>query len=83
MTQHKRNAVIPNLRAMREAAGLTRQQLANDVGCAHSTIQALEEPGTREPGYALVRDLAQALGCSMDNLFLTPNTRIQVEERKA
>lgn len=55
------------LRAAREAAGLTQQQLAEKVGVQQRDISRWEHCH-REPGVLIVKKMAQALGCSMDDL---------------
>ena len=55
------------LRAAREAAGLTQTQLADKVGVQQRDISRWET-GRREPGVLIVKKMAQALGCSMDDL---------------
>ena len=55
------------LRAAREAAGLTQTQLADKVGVQQRDISRWEN-GRREPGVLIVKKMAQALGCSMDDL---------------
>lgn len=55
------------LRSAREAAGLTQQQLAEKVGVQQRDISRWENC-RREPGVLIVKKMAQALGCSMDDL---------------
>lgn len=54
------------LKAARKAAGLTQAQLAEKVGCYQKDI-ARWEAGL-EPKALTLKKLAQALGCSMDDL---------------
>lgn len=54
------------LRAARLAAGLTQAQLAERVGCYQKDV-ARWEAGL-EPKALTLKKLAQALGCSMDDL---------------
>lgn len=54
------------LRAARLAAGLTQTQLAELVGCHQKDVARWE--GGREPKALTLKKLAQALGCSMDDL---------------
>lgn len=55
------------LKAAREAAGLTQQQLAEKVGVQQRDVSRWENCH-REPGVLIVKKMAQALGCSMDDL---------------
>ena len=55
------------LKAARRAAGLTQGQLAEKVGVQQRDISRWEN-GHREPGVLIVKKMAQALGCSMDEL---------------
>lgn len=55
------------LKAARMAAGLTQTQLAEMVGVQQRDISRWES-GNREPGVLIVKKMAQALGCSMDEL---------------
>lgn len=55
------------LRAARQAAGVTQVQLADAIGCRQKDI-ARWEAGLVEPGALTVKKMAQALGCSMDDL---------------
>lgn len=55
------------LKAARQAAGLTQGELAEKVGVSQRDISRWEN-GHREPGVLTVKKMAQALGCSMDEL---------------
>jgi transcriptional regulator with XRE-family HTH domain len=61
----------PRLRSLREAAGLTQQQLADLVGVKWESVSRWER-GTREPSWGNVLALGKALG--------VPCTAFQVEE---
>ena len=54
------------LRAARKAAGLSQVELAKIVGCHQKDIARWE--AGREPKALTLKKLAQALGCSMDDL---------------
>ncbi|HEU5211592.1 MAG TPA: helix-turn-helix transcriptional regulator [Gaiellaceae bacterium] len=59
----------PNrLRQVREAAGLTQQQLADQVDAGRSTIIRAEQ-GTQQPTLELANRLADALCTTIDELF--------------
>jgi transcriptional regulator with XRE-family HTH domain len=51
----------PRLRSLREAAGLTQQQLADRVGVKWESVSRWER-GTREPSWGNVLALGKALG---------------------
>lgn len=53
------------LKALRETALLTQQELADRAGCHKITISNLER-GTQEPAWPLALALAQALGVSVE-----------------
>lgn len=55
------------LRAARKAAGMTQAELAEAIGCRQKDISRWEA-GTHEPGALTLKKMAQALGCSMDDL---------------
>jgi transcriptional regulator with XRE-family HTH domain len=58
------------LKALREAAGLSQEQLAHRAGCSTFTVSRLER-GTQDPAWPLVVALAKALGVT-PNDFLPP-----------
>ena len=55
------------LKAARIAAGLSQAQLAEAVGCLQKDISRYES-GKHEPRALTLKKMAQALGCSMDDL---------------
>lgn len=70
------------LRLMRRRAGLTAVQLAERMHCTKTTVY-FWETGRTWPSAALLPELAEALGCSIDELFGDPNEKHtpQKEER--
>ena len=52
---------------MRRAAGMTQAQLADKIGCSQEHISRWET-GTVTPGADTLKRIAEALGCSMDDL---------------
>lgn len=58
------------LKELREAAGLSQQDLADQAGLNRFGIAKLEQ-GVREPSWSTVVALAKALGVSLDD-FLDP-----------
>lgn len=55
------------LRAARKAAGLSQVELAEKVGCTQKDVCRWETE-EREPKASTLKKLADALGCSMDDL---------------
>jgi transcriptional regulator with XRE-family HTH domain len=55
------------LRAARKAAGMTQAELAEKVGQQQRDISRWEN-GLVEPGVLIVKAMAQALGCKMEDL---------------
>jgi transcriptional regulator with XRE-family HTH domain len=62
------------LRELREAAGLTQQQLAERAGMQTNTIARLER-AEREPAWKTAIALAQALGVSCEDFLQEPADR--------
>ncbi|HEV3379683.1 MAG TPA: helix-turn-helix transcriptional regulator [Trebonia sp.] len=60
------------LRALRERAGLTQEQLAARAGLSVATVRKIETVAVVEPGYFTVLALVQALGASEDDLEESP-----------
>lgn len=56
------------LKAARKAAGMSQAQLAEAVGCHQKDISRYES-GQHEPGALTLKKIAQAIGCSMDDLI--------------
>lgn len=56
-----------NIRQRRRARDITQEQLAEQVGCKQTTI-AQYERGSRIPTLAIGREIANVLGCSLDEL---------------
>jgi transcriptional regulator with XRE-family HTH domain len=54
------------LRSLREAAGLSQRQLADAAGMSSKAHVWRLEAGQREPTWALLCRLADALGCRLD-----------------
>lgn len=55
------------LRFLREKAGLSQASLAAKVGIKPNAYNKIETRGT-QPGPAMLKELAKALGCSVDDL---------------
>lgn len=55
------------LKRARKAAGMSQADLAEKVGCHQKDISRWES-GLHEPGALTLKKMAQALGCSMDDL---------------
>ena len=58
-----------SVRAAREAAGLTQQELAVRAETAVGVIASIEQGKTPDPRISTVRDIAKALGVSIDKLI--------------
>lgn len=56
------------LKSVREAKGLTQEQLAALVGLTRPAISQFEN-GTSSPSMAVAKRLACALDCTLDDLF--------------
>lgn len=56
------------LREMREARGMTQEELALEVDCAQSFLSCLERGKYKTSREMLIR-LADALGCTTDELM--------------
>jgi len=59
------------VRSTREAAGLTREQLAQQVGVTEAMIGHIEN-GIRLPSLPVAIRLAEALNVTADDLLATP-----------
>ena len=57
-----------NVRARRNAAGLTQAELAHRLGGADATVSRLER-GKFSPSQAMVEGLAKALSCKVSDLY--------------
>ncbi len=56
-----------NIRACREHAGLTQEELAKRMGCTQSYISQIEQPDAR-PTLGTLQKLAEAIRCSVGDL---------------
>lgn len=56
-----------NIRACREHAGLTQEELANRIGCTQSYISQIEHVEAR-PTLGTLQKIAEAIGCSVGDL---------------
>lgn len=61
------NPVEMKIRERRQNAGLTQQQLASAVGATQKQISAWET-GQNEPSIKVLKAMAQALDCKIDDL---------------
>ncbi len=62
---------MKTIKELRTAAGLTQLELANLIQVTPSAVYNWER-GKNEPSATNLRDLAQALGVSMDEIDLEP-----------
>lgn len=56
------------IRKLREAAGMTQAQLADRIFVVRSAVTLMEQPG-RFPDVARLPMIADALNCTIDELF--------------
>lgn len=56
-----------NIRACRERAGLTQEELARRMECTQSYISQIEQPDAR-PTLGTLQRMAEALGCPVGDL---------------
>ena len=61
-------AILPSLRARRKAAKMTLEELGEAVGCTGAAVGSWER-GEALPSADRLPRIAQALGCSIDELF--------------
>ena len=59
------------IRALRLAASMSQRELAERAGCSHTQIARYERLGA-EPTLPVASRLADALGCTLDDLAATP-----------
>lgn len=59
-----------SIRELRIASGMSQRELAKRSGCSHTQIARYELQGA-EPTLPMARRIADALGCSLDDLAAT------------
>lgn len=69
------------LKAMRRRAGYTVAQLAERLSVTRATIYFWEQ-GRYLPNAGLLPELAEILGCSIDDLFTDPNEEHTTEKEE-
>lgn len=69
------------LKAMRRRAGITVAQLAERLSVTRATIYFWEQ-GRYLPNAGLLPELAEILGCSIDDLFTDPNEEHTTEKEE-
>lgn len=69
------------LKAMRRRAGYTVAQLAERLSVTRATIYFWEQ-GRYLPNAGLLPELAEILGCTIDDLFADPNEEHTPEKEK-
>lgn len=69
------------LKAMRRRAGYTVAQLAERLSVTKATIYFWEQ-GRYLPNAGLLPELAEILGCSIDDLFTDPNEEHTTEKEE-
>ena len=68
MTKQAPTTIKSDVTALRKAAGLTQQQLADKVTVTRQTIIAIEK-GNYVPSVFLALKLAQQFSCSVERIF--------------
>jgi transcriptional regulator with XRE-family HTH domain len=63
-----KDVIAANLRTLRKVRGLSQPELASKVGISPRTIARLEAAQVADPSINHVRDLARALGVTVDLL---------------
>lgn len=75
MKEEKRNSLAcrvgANIAAYRKLKGLTQAQLAEILGIGTDSLCRIER-GTIAPRFQRLEDIADALGCSVSDLFRSP-----------
>lgn len=61
-------SVGKNIKARRQALGMTQEKLADAVGLGRSMVAQIER-GSKVPNMVLGRDIARVLGCGMEELL--------------
>lgn len=61
-------SVGENIKAKRQALGMTQEKLADAVGLGRSMVAQIER-GSKVPNMVLGRDIARVLGCGMEELL--------------
>lgn len=61
-------SVGENIKAKRQALGMTQERLADAVGLGRSMVAQIER-GSKVPNMVLGRDIARILGCGMEELL--------------
>lgn len=74
-------AISENLKALRDAKGLTQVQLSEKAGLGINQVSRIER-GTSKPELETIKSLAIALDCSSDELIFDPTEREPDEELK-
>ena len=69
------------LKAMRRRAGFTVAQLAERLSVTRATIYFWEQ-GRYLPNAGLLPELAEILGCTIDDLFTDPNEEHTTEKEE-
>ena len=59
---------MADIGALRKAAGLTQQQLADTLGVGRTTV-AMWESGENAPKTKMLHALADALGCTVEDIL--------------
>ena len=71
------------LKTLREAKGLTQEELAKRTGVTREYLTMLESGARRNPSLAVLQRLAKALGVSVAELLEKGRARRQPRERRS
>lgn len=63
-----------SIKELREAAGITQQELADSIGVDRSTV-AKWESGAASPAFSKIPKLADGLKCEISDLFCAGGRR--------
>ena len=69
----KPTKVTNSIRMLREHAGLTQAELANQIGVTRQTLIAIEQ-GKYSPTLELAFQISRIFGVSLDDVFQYPST---------
>lgn len=65
------------IQAIRKAKKMTQSELAKKMGYSGAAI-AMWETGARNPPSRILPKLAEAMGCTIEDLYLTTDTQANV-----
>jgi transcriptional regulator with XRE-family HTH domain len=63
------------IKAERERAQLSQQQLADRAGVAYATVRRIERQEIHHPGFFIIGDIARVLALPLEDLATPPRRR--------